>query len=87
VRDTRCEAIGSICAFLLLFGCLAEPAHSVPDDLPSWSVPFAASLCRQETLTTAAIATSMYVHGLADYKMETASDKPVSGFRAGYVCC
>ena len=55
---------------------LAGAASAEPEDLPFWAVPFTASLCQKDELTTAAIATSMYVHGLSDYDMETAQDAP-----------
>ncbi len=60
-------------AVLVLF---AGPVRAEPEDLPFWAVPFSASLCQKDELTTQAIATSMYIHGLSDYDMETAREEP-----------
>ena len=68
--------IRSFCVLFVVLALLPGPAGAAPEDLPFWAVPFSASLCRKSELTTEAIATSMYIHGLSEYHMETAQDAP-----------
>ena len=68
--------IRTICALIAVLALLASPAGAAPDDLPFWAVPFSASLCQKSELTTEAIATSMYVHGLSEYSMDASQEAP-----------
>lgn len=68
--------IRSICALFASVALLAGSAGASPEDLPFWAVPFSASLCQKSELTTEAIATSMYIHGLSNYTMDTAQEAP-----------
>ncbi len=86
--------IRSLCALIAVLAVLALPANAEPEDLPFWAVPFSASLCQKSELTTEAIATSMYIHGLSEYDMATEQDAPgvldvritfASGARLGIV--
>ena len=67
--STRLKA--AVAGFLtVLFG--GTVVYGGPEDIPVWAVPFAASLCKSEKISTETIATAMYVHGLAEYDMDTA---------------
>jgi len=61
----------AIAATLIWSNAAAQPAHLVP-----WAVPFSFSLCSSKKFSTATIATAMYIHGLADYALETVRDEP-----------
>lgn len=59
----------------LLIALFGATAHGARDDIPVWAIPFAASLCKNPKISSETIATAMYVHGLAEYDMETAHDE------------